>query len=83
VLLSLGCLASGLARYANLRTYRYGTRVSCNVNYMIDGNLLLPLTDLEKRVCEVAVCDRCFDDFLKKIIQKHLCIMGSSTRLTG
>ena len=31
---------------------------------MVDGNVLLPLTDLEKRVCEVAVCDRCFDEFL-------------------
>ena len=36
-----------------------------HVNYMVDGNVLLPLTDLEKRVCEVAVCDRCFDEFLK------------------
>jgi len=70
------CLASGLARYANLGLVYH-------VNYMVDGNVLLPLTDLEKRVCEVAVCDRCFDEFFKKIIQKHLCIMGSSTRLTG
>ena len=36
-------------------------------NYMIDGNALLPLTDLEKRVCEVAVCDRCFDEFQERV----------------
>jgi hypothetical protein len=36
-------------------------------NYMVDGNALLPLTDLEKRVCEVAVCDRCFDEFQERV----------------
>ena len=55
-------------------------------NYMVDGNVLLPLTDLEKRVCEVAVCDRCFDKFLKitaPTATAGTSILKTSTRQVG
>ena len=41
------CLASGLARYANLGPIDMG--LEYHVNYMVDGNVLLPLTRCRKK----------------------------------